>query len=275
MLKYKRGRKYMKKFFRTILKMISTLCLIFLTPFILPLFLKIFLWLGWFKDINEFEEILKIFYSIYPLIYIAITIILLLWFFHKWDDIKNFFTNRELSLKFGNNEISSKRVQEVVEKNEINKKIIQENTKDVDNTEIINEAKKEFGLLKNTHSTTYECEKCNKKEIEKENDNLRFFAAYNLINFETKGILHSIYNENFMEADKFKKIIIDGYKKRNQKNIKFRKKDINKIADSKYETIYNGLKFLNIIEPSENDSEIKLTAAGKKFVKKYIEKGEV
>ena len=78
-----------------------------------------------------------------------------------------------------------------------------------------------------------------------------------------------------MEADKFKKIIIDGYKKRNQKNIKFKRKDINKIADSKYETIYNGLKFLNIIEPSENDSEIKLTAAGKKFVKKYIEKGEV
>ena len=130
-------------------------------------------------------------------------------------------------------------------------------------------------MVSNTKTTVCDCEKCNKKDIEKENDNLRFFAAYNLINMETKGILHSIYNENFMETEKFKKIIIDGYKKRNQRNIKFKRKDINKIADNKYETIYDGLKFLNIIEPSENDSEIKLTATGKKFVEKYIEKGEV
>lgn len=265
----------MKKTIISILKIIPTFLLIFLTPFILPLLLKFFLWKEWFKDIEEFEKIIRMFYSIYPLLYVSITAILLLWFFHKWDNIKNFFINRDLSFKVGNNEITSKKVQEVIEKNEISKKIIQENIKDLDNTEIINEAKKEFGLVSNTKTTVCDCEKCNKKDVEKENDNLRFFAAYNLINMETKGILHSIYNENFMETEKFKKIIIDGYKKRNQRNIKFKRKDINKIADNKYETIYDGLKFLNIIEPSENDSEIKLTATGKKFVEKYIEKGEV
>lgn len=183
----------MKKTIISILKIIPTFLLIFLTPFILPLLLKFFLWKEWFKDIEEFEKIIRMFYSIYPLLYVSITAILLLWFFHKWDNIKNFFINRDLSFKVGNNEITSKKVQEVIEKNEISKKIIQENIKDLDNTEIINEAKKEFGLVSNTKTTVCDCEKCNKKDIEKENDNLRFFAAYNLINMETKGILHSIY----------------------------------------------------------------------------------
>ena len=45
---------------------------------------------------------------------------------------------------------------------------------------------------------------------------------------------------------------------------------------NKYETILNGLKFLNIIVPSENDNELQLTSDGKKFVEEYIEdKGEI
>lgn len=47
--------------------------------------------------------------------------------------------------------------------------------------------------------------------------------------------------------------------------------NINKEAG---ETIFNGLKFLNIIEPSENNSEIMLTNEGKKFVEEYIEDEE-
>lgn len=265
----------MEKVIKPLLKMILTTLLVFITPFVLPLLLKIFIWAKFFEDIDEFEKIIKIFYNAYPIIYIILTIILLLWFFHKWDDIKTFFNSRDLLFKLGKNEISARRVEEALEKKEVNQKIIKEMSKEVENKEVIEEAKMELGLLTKTNINNL-CEKCNKKEIENENDSLRYFAAYNLINVEAKGVLHRIYNENYIEKENFKNIIIQGYKRRNEKNIKFKKKDINKIADSKYETIYDGLKFLNIIEPSENDSEIKLTKTGKKFVEKYIEKkGEV
>ncbi len=263
----------MEKIIKPLLKMIVTTLLVFITPFVLPLLLKIFIWTKCFENIDEFEKIIKIFYNMYPILYIILTIILLLWFFHKWDSIKMFFANRDWFVKVGDKEVSAKRLQEAIEKKEVNQKIIRETIKEVENKEVMEEAKKELGLIKKA-STNNKCEKCNKREIENENDNLRYFAAYNLINVDAKGVLHTIYNENYIEKDKFKNIIIEGYKKRNEKNIKFKRKDINKIADSKYETIYDGLKFLNIIEPSENDNEIKLTKTGKKFVKNYIEKKE-
>lgn len=51
----------MKKTIISILKIIPTFLLIFLTPFILPLLLKFFLWKEWFKDIEEFEKIIRMF----------------------------------------------------------------------------------------------------------------------------------------------------------------------------------------------------------------------
>ena len=96
-----------------------------------------------------------------------------------------------------------------------------------------------------------------------------------MINTEAKSLLHIIYNEKYIDTDKFKSRIIQGYKKRNKKNVKFAKKEIDKIARNKYDAIFDGLKFLNIIEPSEDDKTIKLTQDGKKFVEKYIEKKEV
>ena len=140
--------------------------------------------------------------------------------------------------------------------------------------QIMNEVKLQLGIDKR-NKTQEKCKECNKKELEEENSRLRDFAAYNMINTEAKSLLHIIYNEKYIDTDKFKSKIIQGYKKRNKKNIKFTKKEIDKIARNKYDAIFDGLKFLNIIEPSEDDKTIKLTQDGKKFVEKYIEKKEV
>ena len=85
----------MEKVIKPLLKMILTTLLVFITPFVLPLLLKIFIWAKFFEDIDEFEKIIKIFYNAYPIIYIILTIILLLWFFHKveicclnWEKMK-------------------------------------------------------------------------------------------------------------------------------------------------------------------------------------------
>lgn len=268
----------MKKTILSILKMIITMFLVFLTPFILPLILKLFLNLKWFSDINEFESIIKIFYNIYPIIYIIITVILLLWFFHKWEDIKNFINNRDFLFNFKEKTLSAKtKIEEEINEDASKKQMIKEikaENKENDSKNAIQEAK-ELLSVGNT-VTNAKCEQCNKNELESENRNLRYYAAYNIINLETKSLLHVIYNDKRMKTDSFKSKIIQGYTKRNKKNIKFNKKDINKVATSKYEAIYEGLKFLNIIEHSEDNSEIRLTTEGKEFVERYIEKkGEV
>ena len=133
--------------------------------------------------------------------------------------------------------------------------------------------KKQLGIEQ--EKTNNKCLECNKKELEEENSKLRNFATFNMINKEARNLLHIMYKENYVEMDRFKSKIIQGYKQRNRKNIKFTKKEIEKIAKNKYETIFQGLKFLNIIEPSEDDTILKLTKDGKDFVREYIERDEV
>lgn len=129
-------------------------------------------------------------------------------------------------------------------------------------------------IMKNNMKSVLENKKIGNDNLNLKNENsdLRFFAAYNIINADVKSLLHIIYNEKFIEMDKFKSKIIQGFKSRNKNNIKMNRKTMNKYAKNKYDTIYKGLKFLNIIEPSEDDKEIRLTKEGKEFVKKYIEK---
>ena len=179
------------------------------------------------------------------------------------------------SISFGDKKITAEHMQQ--EMNDINsQKEFLENIKDENgNSNIVlkEEVKEKLGIGMSKEAK--KCEKCNKENLERENSKLREFATYNVINTDAKSILHTIYNENYIDSNIFKSRIIQGYKKRNRKNIKFNKKDIDKIAQNKYITIFEGLIFLNIIEPSEDDKIIKLTKYGKQFVEKYIEKKEV
>ena len=266
----------MKEFFTSILKMIVVTFIIFIIPFILPVLLKLLLNLKVFNSIGEFEEIINLFNNIYVLIYILLGIGILLWFFHKWSTIKEIFKDMNFSFTFGDKKLSAEHVKEEMDNINQQKEFINEITKDDSNNEsknLIKEMKAKLGIEEN--KTNDKCKECNKKDLEEENSKLRYFATYNMINKEAKSLLHTIYNEKYIEIDKFKSRIIQGYKKRNRKNIKFTKKEIDKIARNKYDTIFDGLKFLNIIEPSEDDKIITLTKDGKVFVEKNIERNEV
>lgn len=261
----------------SILKMLLAIIVIFLIPFILPIIFKILVNMKIFTNIEEFETIVNALNNMYTIVYVAIGIVMLLWFFHKWADIKEIIKNMRFSLKFGDKSFSAERIvnEELKNTNEqkdfINK-LSQEN-KTSDSEITMKEIKEKLGLTTNQHKA--KCKECNKDELQEENVKLRNFAAYNMLNSEARSLLHVIYYEKYIETDKFKSRIIQGYKRRNKKNIKFSKNDINKIAQNKYDTIYYGLKFLNIIEPSEDDKTLKLTQDGKRFVEKYIEKKEV
>lgn len=264
------------QFIKSIFKLGITIVIIFLAPFILPLFFKVLIHYNIFSSVDEFRNIISTFFNFYSIAYMVLVLILMMWFFHKWDHIKEYLKNHDITFSLKDKELSTKTVvQEIIENNE-KKKIMKEiktETKENDSKNIMKQAKEQ--LLLSFNNDNQKCEKCNKDELENENRNLKYFAAYNIINLETKNLLHFIYYEKTMRTDNFKSKIIQGYKKRNKNNIKFSKKDIDKVAKSKYETIYEGLKFLNIIEPSEDDKEIRLTTEGKEFVRKYIEQKEV
>lgn len=266
----------MKEFFKSLLKMIIAIITIFMIPFIPSVILKVFINFHFFIDIDEFKNMMTIFNNIYVISYIVIGIIILLWFFHKWSDIKNIIQNMNFSIAVGDKKISAEHIREEMKNIDEQKEFINKIAKQNNNNEsanIIKEVKSKLGISKDKGNK--KCKECNKEELKEENEQLRYFATYNVINTEARILLHMMYNEKFVARNTFKSKIIQGYKKRNKRNIKFTKKEINKIAENKYDTIFEGLKFLNIIEPSEDDQILKLTQNGKKFVEKYIEKKEV
>lgn len=264
-----------------VLKTIVTILVVFSVPFIIPLFLKLLLNWGVFNNLEEIKEIICIFNNKYTLIYIGIGIILIAIYFHKWDSFKDvtldLLKGMKLKVEHGDNSLSAELAKAEVHESEKKKEAVIEiidSNKELDTTLFNKEVRQALGIQRNKNNNT-KCSECDKIEVEEENVNLRNFAAYNMLNRDARIALHVIYNENYMKKEEFKKQIIQGYKKRNKKNIKLARQDINKIAKNKYDTIYDGLKFLNIIEPSEDDTIVKLTKEGKKFVEKYIEKEEV
>ena len=271
----------MKKTFLYLLKIIIVVFLIFLTPFLIPLMFKLLMYFKLFNSIEEIKNIFNVLNNKYTLVYICIGAFILLCYFHKFEGVKNgiievFKGIKKASIAFGDKSISLETAREemkdIKEHKEFMNELIAEN-KTIDTGNSIEEMQQVLGIKK--HDVKVQCGECNKTEIQEENVKLRNFAAYNMLNREAKSLLHIIYNEKYIEKDQFKSKIIQGYKKRNKRNVKLAKKDIDKIAKNKCDAIYDGLKFLNIIEPSEDDKIIKLTKEGKEFVEKYIEKKEV
>lgn len=265
-----------------LLKIIIVVFFIFFTPFLIPLMFKLLIYFNLFESINEIKDIFNVLNNKYTLVYLCIGVLILLCYFHKFTDIKNgiveiFKKIKKATLSWGDKTLSWETAKEEITDANEHKKVLKEFMKEnykIDTGSSIEEMQQLLGLRKNSDSKI-KCEECNKKEIQEENIKLRNFAAYNMLNRDAKNILHTIYNEKYIKKDQFKSKIIQGYKNRNRKNIKFTKKDIDRIARNKCDTIYDGLKFLNIIEPSEDDKIITLTKEGKEFVEKYIEKKEV
>ncbi|MCI7443336.1 MAG: hypothetical protein MSA89_09695 [Clostridium sp.] len=261
----------MKKTIFFVLKMIGTIVSLFIAPFIFPLLAKLFIYWKWFENIEDLQNTIKVFSNMYTLISIIIMVLILLWFFHDWKDVKKIFQGIR-SFKLKDFEISKESAENVIKENEEKTKIIKELKEDNKNNSADSEESKK-AIKEQLFSQKKNNDICDNSNLVNENKRLKYYSAYNIINVETKGLLHKIYNEKYIETEEFKKQIIDGYTRRNKHNIKFSKKDINKVATSKYNTIYEGLLYLNIIEPSEDDKEIRLTNEGKEFVEKYIEGG--
>lgn len=262
-----------------IIKIVVVILMIFSVPFILPSVLKLLIKIKWFDNIQEFLNYFSIFTNKYVIIYIGIGILLFIVGFGKIGEILQQITDRirKVDVDFDRKKLSAEmEVKESIESKKISEEIQKKNNSSDLRNNIVKEIKKQQGLgqLAIDEINRKICIECDIDKLEEENDKIRSFAAYNMINKETKILLSTIYDKQYIGKEEFKKCIIEGYARRNKNNANLNTKNLNKIANNKYETIYNGLKFLNIIEPSEYDDIIKLTRNGKKFVKEYIKEKE-
>lgn len=285
------------KIIKTILKMIIATTFVFCAPFILPIILKLLIKNNIFENVDEFNAIANSFYNNYTVVYIVITILILLWFFYKWEDVKKLVKSIHFSVKHGdtsvdaeamlNNQLEENKnkieithdMQKVPGSDDSNNaaKILKEaNTSkknDILEERNKNNTKKENYIINqniNLMEKSY-IDKINVKSLELENRNLRYYAAYNIIDNETKEVLLEMYENKYIQLDEFrKKIVKQDYKENDNKSINIT--ESLKLAFSRFETIYRSLKFLNIVEPSEDNKIIQLTSDGKRFVEEYLKK---
>ena len=248
-----------KKFFKIIIFILAIICI----PFIFPLLTRFLIHTHLFIDIYEFEKYLNVFLNPNFLILIGIIIVSILVFTGNKERLMNWLENRDILLKHRDTEANFKK-SEMVDESAKKKNIINElNVETNEDKSILLEVKKE--LKNKTNSKVDESE-----SLKKENDNLRFYSAYNIMNKKAKELLHTIYCEKSIDLSTFRNGLIYSFKNRNKRNKNLTKSQINEYANNKYETIKEGLQYLNIIEISDDD-KITLTKHGKEFVEKYIE----
>jgi hypothetical protein len=255
---------------RKFLKYIICILIIVAFPFIFPLITRFLIHIQLYTDIKEFKRYIEIFFNWYFILLLFLGVISVYFIVCDKDKLIRWLEKRNFLVKYKDTSIESKSV-EMIDESDKKKKFVDNLNSDnkIDPKSIIQEMKEE---LKDNKKRKKASKEINIEEIQNENNNLRFYSAYNIINKKTKELLNIIYFDKSMKLELFKSKLIDSFKSRNKKNKNLTKAQINVYAINKYETIKEGLQYLNIIEISDDDKTITLTQYGKEFVEKYIEK---
>jgi hypothetical protein len=261
---------------KKILKTVACITIMVLIPFIFPLFARFLVHINLFENVEEFDKYIKIFFNIGFLVMFAISAIIVYLIACNKEKLKEWIENRDVSVKTRDIEVSA-RMSEMVDESTKKKNFINNlNEKEVNNKLVAIGVQEELNLNNNKKEQNKNAKKDSYKDdfkiLEDENNKLRFYSAYNIINQKTKELLNVIYCNKSMGLSEFKNILINNFKNRNRKNKNLTNTQKNEYANNKYETIKNGLQFLNIIEISDDNKIITLTPYGKTFVEKYIEK---
>ncbi len=262
---------------------IGVILIIFSFPLILPIMLKLLVDYSVFNDVQDFQNYNNIFLNKYAIIYLIIGILL---FSNHLGKLGEFIketirrvTHVDMDLGSGKKisaELYEKRMLEESNQNkEISKEIIEDYKVSETQNSIIQDIKNSNptdSIKKQTNITNNVCADCDKKLLEEENKNLRNFAAYNILDRETKNILIEIYHSEQIEIERFSDILIKKYRRRNNRTLTARTSRL--LAENQCESIISKLKFLEIIEISEDNKLIRLTQKGKAFIKEYIKDKE-
>lgn len=249
---------------KKILKTIGCIIIIIIFPFIFPIIARFLIHTHLYESVNVFNDYMTIFYNIYFIIILAIALITVYFIICTKEEIKEWLDKRDFSFKFKDAEVTSKTNEIIDETTKKKDFTFNMNTRENDNKIVAMIVKEELDLANNKKSKKQKSKKdenySENKLLQDENNKLRFFSAYNIINQKTKELLNIIYCNKSMELNEFKNILITNFKNRNKKNKNLSNVQKNEYANNKYETIKNGLQFLNIIEISDDNKTITLTS---------------
>jgi len=231
----------------------------FMLPFIYPILGNCLISLNVIENIEQIQMYNNIF-KYFNMILIGIAFILVVYDskISVSDIIDKITSNFDVSYKRGDSEIQIKH-SEVIAKEDVAQKI----------KAVKEEAREELvkGESKNLNTN---CEECKIEEVMAERESLRYFSAYQVTNKFSRDVLIHIKNNEKIQVEIFYDTIKEYYEKNIRNMRKSRKQEF--IERKINELLYN-LRYLNIIEYTEDDAYIILTRNGEEFVKGYEEVG--
>lgn len=209
-----------------------------------PVFANIFVKLEIIQDVEQLKEYISIFKNFNILSVVIISIIAI----YESDIsmsyyIEKIIDNFDINVRTGNNQIQA----------------INRNRNEA--AQMAKDAQNEFReVLKNDENVkkNNKCEECKKEEIISERESLRYFATYQATNRYSRELLNVIKINGIMTKEDFKYNMQKYY--RRTTNMGKKKKQ------EKVESLLYNLKYLNIIEYTEDDKYIILTQNGKEFI---------
>lgn len=241
---------------------VITMCIIiiFSLPFIYTIFANILIKNQIIESIEQLEKCNNIFVAFNILLVVAFIILILYecnvsptYIFNK------IISNLDISYKKGDSESHAKNMtyeydsQEIKRMTEDSKQEMKEQIQNVDRQKVLEK-----------------CEKCKIEEVISERESFRFFSAYQVTNKYSRELLKQVMlqNQSQILIESFAGSIKEYYMK-TIKNMGKNKRE--EFATKKVQELIYNLRYINIIELSEDGNFIILTETGKEFVKGYNE----
>lgn len=246
-----------------VLTAIGCVFIVFMMPFIYTIVANILIRLGAIESIEQLEQCNKIFRNFNIIIIVSFAILIMYESKVSISDIINRISaNFDFLYKKGDSEIQVRHIESNIHNYEINKMA----------KEIKEEAQEQ--IIKGDVKKSNDCDSCEIEinEIINERESLRYFSAYQITNKFSRELLKTVKNNDKIEIEIFKDSMIEYYEKTIRNMGKKRKQEF--IAKKIEELLYN-LRYLNIIEYTEEGKFIILTQNGAEFVKGYSYDEEV
>lgn len=253
----KNKKIYVRNFIYLIKKItFALICVLFILffSFIYPMVSNFLISQKIIENIEQLEKYIGIFKGFNVLTIIIIVLLII----HENDIsipelMQKLFSNFDLSLKNKDTELSlthntQKQVQyEAIKMAQDTKKVVQDGI-------LLEKTEKDINI---------KCNECKKEEIISENESLRYFSAYRITNKYSQELLIEIRNHKKIKITDFESNMREYYNRTIKNMGRKRKEDF---INKKIEDLLRDLRFINIIEYSEDDLFLVLTANGEEFV---------
>lgn len=240
-------------------------------PLVYPIVTKLLIDANFFQNISEIEQLMHLYKSIYMLPIIAFVICIFIYIVPNKE--KLFDVVKHFKVNIGNGD---KKVEFAVDSN-IEKLCVPERSIEDESNKNKEEIQTQLGILQETNEEDrkFQLENATLRrdisKLETERDDLRFFSAYSITNANCRKLLKKIMNSDKITTEEFYEILTKDYNKK-IKNIYGKAKE--NYITNKINILLENLKYLNIIEYSEDGDYILLTFDGLSFVK-GLERREV